>query len=166
MIRIRAALGVDHRRRNREGGPSLMIDDLAAFYSARLDEAERLALASGDGDERRQWTGSDNGYEGAGEVTDGSGFRVVYDEGAPNTEQALHIALHDPAAVLRDVAAKRAVLAEHLHLETDGIAPAFGCRVCHNDREWGIGCEGWCLTVRHLASEFSTHAGYRPEWAP
>ena len=35
---------------------------------------------------------------------------IVFDEGAPSGEQAAHIACHDPARVLREVAAKRAML--------------------------------------------------------
>lgn len=38
---------------------------------------------------------------------------VVYDEGAPNEDQAAHIAACDPAMVLRLVAATRAVLELH-----------------------------------------------------
>ena len=144
---------------------------IVAFLNARLDEEEAGALASGADDLARSWTGSDNGYEGAGEVTDGHGEMVVYDEGRPDTAQALHIARHDPARVLREVEAKRAILAAH------GPDPTgkFGsdgqprCLVCLTDRDgyeeqWEA--DEWpCLTLRSVAAIWSDHPDYDREWA-
>lgn len=66
-----------------------------------------------------------------------------------------HIAMHDPAAVLRRVAADRQILAEHANDRGD-------CRVCageadysddaEGNREWHRSAELWpCQTVRLLA---------------
>lgn len=56
-----------------------------------------------------------------------------------------HVIRHDPARVLRELAAKRAILSEHI-----------------------VG--GWhpvpCLTLRALASVYSDHPDYRAEWKP
>jgi hypothetical protein len=84
-------------------------DDLAAFLSARLEEAEALARAAGG----RAWRQGDP-ERTPGWIQDDSGSLdsiVVYDEGAPTAAQAAHIALNDPARVLREVAAGRRLLA-------------------------------------------------------
>lgn len=88
------------------------ITTLVAAIEAQLTADEEGANAAGG----CRWIGSDNGYADGGEVTDEHGERVVYDEGAPNTAQAMHIARHDPARVLRDVAATRALVAAILEL--------------------------------------------------
>ena len=64
------------------------------------------------------------------------------------------IADHDPARVLREVAAKRAILAEH-------AAGADPCDV-HDASLRTIPCD----TVLHIAAVWSDHDDYRQEWAP
>lgn len=54
-----------------------------------------------------------------------------------------HIARHDPARVLREVEAKRRILALHEELNEPHLYEA----------------------VQHLAAVWSDHPGYRPEWA-
>lgn len=94
---------------------------------------------------------------------------VIYDEGGHDEDQARHIARHDPVRVLRDVEAKRAILAEHEHVpavqQSDAHRYGFGCRTCHNDPDCGetLGL-GWCETVRHMAAPFSDSPGYNPAW--
>jgi hypothetical protein len=64
----------------------------------------------------------------------------------------------NPARVLREVAAKRAILAEY-------------ASVAHNDTgeaepEYAYGwAEGLGLAVRALAAVYSDHPGYDPAWA-
>ena len=73
------------------------------------------------------------------------------------------IALHDPAAVLADIAAKRAILDLHGGLSA--------CPVCISDRE-GRYPEDWrndqtpCQTVRLLAEPFADHLDYQATWRP
>jgi hypothetical protein len=72
---------------------------------------------------------------------------------------AEHIVRHDPAAVLRRIAADRKILEAH-PVDTDIINPGygkhvadFGCRTCH---DWDGVTEGygWCDTVRLLAEGY------------
>lgn len=79
--------------------------------------------------------------------------RVVADEMVEvDSSAAGHIVRHDPARVLREVAAKRRLLAE---------ASAYSPELEHGDNgEWAFD-----LAVRALASVWSDHPDYRPEWS-
>jgi hypothetical protein len=79
---------------------------------------------------------------------------------------------HDPARVLREVEAGRAILAAH---GPDPIGKFGGvqeprCLVCLTDRDgyeeqWEA--DPWpCATLRHLAAIYSDHPDYRQEWKP
>lgn len=78
-----------------------------------------------------------------------------------------HIARHDPARVLREVAAKRAILAEHGPSRRD----ASRCRVCTAITHTGMGhadarrFRAPCPTLLFLAAVYSDHPDYRAEWA-
>ncbi len=67
---------------------------------------------------------------------------------------AAHIARHDPARVLADVAAKRRIMDLH----------AIGHDPCdaHDASFESIPCD----TMRLLALPYAEHESYRPEWAP
>lgn len=71
-----------------------------------------------------------------------------------------HIVRHDPARVLREVAAKRRLLANH---QDDGD----GCDGCGlnrlEERMYEVADE--CPTLRALASVWSDHPEYLSEWA-
>jgi hypothetical protein len=73
--------------------------------------------------------------------------------GNPDAAAREHIARHDPGRVLREVAAKRAILAVHWPCANSGHT---WCGADHE--EWP------CRTVGHLAAVYSDHEGYRPEW--
>lgn len=75
---------------------------------------------------------------------------------------AAHIARHDPARVLREVAAKRRVLARH-HAGSDG-----SCDGCGYDQEQGPWIERLedCPELRDMASVYADRPGYREEWKP
>ncbi len=83
------------------------MDDLVRWLTAQLDADQRIAEAArGHGEGR--WhhdTSYPNGY-----VHDGGSQPLVYDESTPSPEEAEHIAVHDPARVLRDINAKRRTL--------------------------------------------------------
>lgn len=85
-----------------------------------------------------------------------------------------------PARVLREVAAKRAILAEHHILTQDDRNEAYeefsvvkigganrdhGCVNCHYYGMGGVKGYGICRTVRHLAAPFASHPDYDPAWA-
>ena len=108
-------------------------DDLAAFLRARLDEDEAAARAAADG----PWTSS-------GPYVDAPGAGIIMQ--ARHTEDAAHAARHDPARVLREVEAKRAILAQWQAQPPDSP-------VLTN-------------ALYQLAAVYSDHPGYRPEWKP
>lgn len=71
---------------------------------------------------------------------------------------AEHIALHDPARVLRDVAACRRVMARH-------IQDYSGCYWCSDKA--GTWLVVWpCPDLLDLASIYSDRPGHDPAWAP
>ncbi len=78
-----------------------------------------------------------------------------------------HIVRHDPARVLREVEAKRRIMARHRVGD-----PAYGWppRSCEGCGEVGEICEprvkdiDQCPELRDLASAYADHADYRAEW--
>jgi hypothetical protein len=101
------------------------MSDLAAFLAARLDEREAAARAATPG----PW-----GFAGGADAT--------------------HVAAHDPAWVLRDVAAKRAILAECVAIMADSINFTSGEQIRAED------------TMRQLAAIDSDRPDYGAGWAP
>ncbi|MFE2164873.1 DUF6221 family protein [Streptomyces sp. NPDC059447] len=157
------------------------MDDLVQFLRARLDEDEQTARAASPG----PWKPGEEHDEvvAVDDITVAEGFAL---SGQQLRATVDHIARHDPARVLADVAAKRMLLdassascppgcsAEHafrgscalrwmgpVHEEDDG-------RWLHDDTgarfmappvtsEW---------TLRVSALPYSAHPDYRPEWRP
>lgn len=125
-------------------------DDLTAFITARLDEDEAIAKAAAN----RHWLTDDNIITLHPEH-DGDGFMSW-----PTRADAQHAANHDPARVLREVAAKRAIVARY-ERGAAGELP-----------EWTAGREliQAALAVLRaalsdLASTWSDHPDYRCEWS-
>ncbi|MFD3594376.1 DUF6221 family protein [Nocardia sp. NPDC058640] len=94
------------------------------FIRARLDEDERIARESDSGD--GQW-GFDERFDHVG----------TSDETVHSLHHSEHIARHDPARVLRDIAGKRKILAKLAdagtpvwwwHLHTNDILTAMAQR--------------------------------------
>jgi len=113
---------------------------LAGFVSARLDEREALALAARD-----RWDDEDARYEW---------------EDLPD-EVFAHARSNDPSWVLRDVAAKRAILARH-HDDGHGYCAAGPWGEISGDPQYEISD---CPELRDLAAIDSAHPGYDPGWA-
>lgn len=111
-----------------------MADDLAAFVTARLDEDEEIAKAV----RPKDW--DDIGWAGVGATA------------------TAHAAQHDPARVLREVAAKRAIMAVHAQLN-DSI----WCQTCDPGADPFGDSDAWypCRTVRALATAWSDHPDYK-----
>lgn len=113
------------------------MDELIAFLNARLDEDEQAAADAaailGDGDWWRRHT------------------FVAYSEPNGTPEQVSHhIARHDPARVLADVAAKRAIVAACAYnLEYEEYGYTLAERV-----------------LRALALPYADHEDYKPHWRP
>lgn len=83
--------------------------------------------------------------------------------GCEDVDVINHIARHDPARVLRECAAKRAIM--DIHSDRDG-----DCARC-SDYAWFAILDGGeheefpCPTIRHLAAVYRDHPDYQPEWA-
>lgn len=119
---------------------------LTEFMAARLDEREALAarlqnLRALLDDPRRDMDQN---------VRDGAEY--IWRETAT-----------DPARMLREVAAGRAILAEHRQWVFGG---ATGCSTCHAGHEIGDPAPGPCPTRRALGAVDSDHPDYDPAWAP
>lgn len=74
-----------------------------------------------------------------------------------------HIARHDPARVLAECAAKRAIIRGHRRV-ADLYEDALGdtCTACFSS---GPDAQAFpCATVRALAAVYADHADYRDEW--
>lgn len=118
-------------------------ESLVAAVRERLDETERLARAA----TCEAWTVRVDCFGEVEVVTDAAHARYVGDKQpepydvvshgdfheAVSLADAEHIAFHDPAAVLRRVAAQRRVLERHQpHIGDDGQAT---CEYCPADYE-------------------------------
>ena len=134
--------------------------EVAAFLNARLDEDEatakraaECALVQRDGYEPGDWS-----------------WLPSYGQSQPEQIALIdHQSRHDPARVLREVAAKRALLELHY----PGMAPydaPDGLYICAGEEAdgdtWQMATRWPCMTVRLLAAVYSGHPDYRPEWSP
>lgn len=91
-----------------------------------------------------------------------------------------HIARHDPARVLREVAAKRAVMSRHREVKEDDELGWMWSRYAsdHNRSQPCAGCGVWgdpdlpvtdrvedCPELHALASVYADHCDFNPDWA-
>jgi hypothetical protein len=142
-----------------------MSDDLITWLRAQLDDDERVATdrarLAGD-----VWTAVEVA-PGRWEVV-GAGGRGTVAQGLPQWE-AEHIARHDPARVLRRVAADRRILDLH---EGDHECSTIRRGVDYegvpyeeiDNCTWVL--DGDCSTVRLMALPHAARPGYREEWRP
>lgn len=140
------------------------VDDIVAFLTARLDEDEAVAKAATPGPWRhnpnKHWRkpGTPWFEEAVFAGPIGSEANCVAGTGETDDPQsmadAVHIARHDPARVLAEIAAKRAIVALH----------AIGVDPCdaHDASLRSIACD----TVRIHAAIYADHADYRDDWRP
>ena len=123
------------------------MDDLVRWLRAQLDADERIAGAAAK-EYGATWTPD----ERMGGVSSETGADVVDEPNAPYT----FIAAHDPARVLRDIDAKRKLLAECQLAEAEAAYP-----------DWMGGySSGLDYAVQLVAAEYVDREGYDPEWAP
>lgn len=133
------------------------MDDLVTFLRARLDEDEAVARDAADYD---SWRTDDEG----GKVIPSSGIKAgaktFFIASTWFTEYGEHIARHDPARVLREVEAKRRVVARYEEATT-GAA--------QEDRlsaaSWRPVVSILAPVLRDLAEPYADHPDYRSEWA-
>jgi hypothetical protein len=139
-----------------------VIQEMISFTHAQLNEDEAAANAATPG----PWAkleaepvvaapyAADNGHEIA--------EMAMCDEHPDRREaDATHIARHDPARALREVEAKRSILAAHQFLELDGDAFCINCTSDLYERKGFDPCRTW----RAIVSVYSDRPGFRPEWA-
>ncbi len=125
------------------------MSDIAAFLTARYDEDEALA----------------HSVKGNG-LFDGTGI-VVMKTHLPSQSRSVtlpsHVATYaatfDPAYVLADIAAKRAILAAYDSMANDWT---------HFDQTEGEHAREYALreVVRHLTSVYADHSDYKEDWKP
>jgi hypothetical protein len=114
------------------------------FLEARVAEDELTAQAAVDGS--AVW----RAFYDYRDVKDSDGHYVVQaDSSYPSAEQAAHIARHDPARVLRQCTAVRAVIAELLRREATG-----------DDGDPSVRD-----LARELAAVYADHPDYDASWA-
>jgi hypothetical protein len=138
-------------------------DDIALWLRIWLDEDERVAREATAG----TWT-VDTCSVITDDVTGDNRSHVLYsvgmhNRGWPSSADAEHIARHDPARVLREVAAKRRVLERHQPVHAwDGKLCCDWCSVLSVSvyQEWP------CPDVRDAAAPYEDRPGYREEWRP
>lgn len=133
---------------------------IVEFLEARLAEDEAIARAI---DNKQADSGWDFGYNQFGLAKTPPGWYVTPHIGlAYEAESAAHIARNDPARVLREVAAKRAIIADMNHAEDVAEAER------EVDREywsWESKAEALTDALRRLASVYADHPDYNESWA-
>jgi hypothetical protein len=135
------------------------MSDLVSWLTQQIDYDEQVAGAATAGPWATEGNGSIVGPTGplpklAGHVVCSVG---AWNVGRPTAADAAHIAVHDPAWVLRQVAAYRRILVRHQQYN----GPV-ACEYC-------VGPDGeyvtWpCPDVRDLASIYSERPGFDPSW--
>jgi len=148
---------------------------IADFIMARIDEDEEMAMdgAGWDASGRERSSGRWK-RDGLNSVRDNEGRLIIYGDGpAPGDAEVAHIARHDPARVLAQCKAHRAIVELHWVCRVSIWWPeveAIEVEVC-------VMCSGgeydpdedvkWpCPTLRALAAIWSDHDDYRrEEWS-
>jgi hypothetical protein len=142
---------------------------LIEFLTARLDEDEAVAEAAAKdaagyshgypNDPITKWRINDERDLFADHVFLAGGAYGGIDE-----KISAHLVRHDPARVLREVAAKRRVMERHRPSEaSQSTAYCAGC--AHDPEGWPEFELDDCPELRDLASAWSHHSDYREEWA-
>jgi hypothetical protein len=122
------------------------MNDLVTFLRACLDEDERVAQALA---QTAPWGVYEHRGAGYWAIEDVLGQELLV-VGSPSLTQ--HIARHDPARVLAEVAAKRAIV-EWIE-DTRAVCDLDGYPFDSD------------TPLLHLAAIYSDRPGYRSEWAP
>ena len=126
------------------------VDDRVTWLRAQLDEDEQVATEAANG--YPNWdTTSDGNVVQIG--TGGSGYIAAGPWGGDLFEIGVHMARHDPARVLAEIAAKRRLL--------DWLERAWDAAT-DNDY-FGLDVEE---AKRLLALPYADRPGYPPEWRP
>ncbi len=135
--------------------------DLVAFVTARLDEREALARAAIQPTAkpvpvRGVWVAGPGGYVEADDFE-------LYDDGTFTSQHAEHIAANDPAHVLREVEAMRAIVERYTvavwNADHEKNYPEVR-------RDFKVAVPFLRDSVADLAAIWSEHVDWREEWRP
>lgn len=165
---------------------------LIEFVEARLDEDKAIARAA-YGETEQDWTIDTDPDLPAKHVqgrpsikTSGMGWQTTSGDGIWSCDDpeddcriyrredkadAEHIVHFDPARVLREVEAKRAIIADHSSPRAAFLAadPFVGTGTRQSRRQMGEWCDHHedfeCQTLKLLAAPYSDHPDYNPEWS-
>jgi hypothetical protein len=152
------------------------VNDLATWLHPQLDEDERGAVqAGGEAWEVGPTFGARDSriyVREQGNLIDSVGQCVFVGQVASIPwfrANAAHIARHDPARVLVEVAAKRWTVRAH-EGRHDCVA-AWPPDETHGETEWTRGereydADEACPTLRHVGLPYADRPGYRDEWRP
>lgn len=133
------------------------------FLRARLDEAAQEARAAGGG----EWTSAPGHGDNAVIVGPDDGIDIT---GDTCDEVGAHIARHGPAAVLRDIEAKRRIIdlhepVPHALTVEEGGGSYLACAVCPHP-QIDVPHVPPCETLRLVGLPDDKHPDYREEWKP
>jgi hypothetical protein len=140
------------------------VDDLIAFLRARLDEDEEAARAATPGpwewkhEHGEPWQPRPDGWlDYSGEyLAAADGKSTLFGPGMTPHADADHIARHDPSRTLREVEAKRVLIADYERF------------IAERRRMMG----GWdsypepSPVLAAFAAVYADHPDYRDEWRP
>jgi len=114
---------------------------IVEFLEARLAEDEAMARAAS--------------HQKVAGPFHGDWRRDSFHLSSMEREDAAHIARHDPARVLAECAAKRAIIANRERIDRSA-----------NEDEWSMGySDANYEALRSLAAVYNSHPDYREEWA-
>ncbi|MFF8406927.1 DUF6221 family protein [Streptomyces sp. NPDC015684] len=137
-----------------------MTNDLVAFLRARLDESAQIARqaerATGSADWRADWRQVAENRFDARIIS--APDKPVFD-GYGRIDAAEFASRQDPARVLADIEADRALLAQYeavADMDTEDAEPEFAY-----GRAVGLG-----VAVCYRALKYANHTDYREEWRP
>jgi len=136
---------------------------ITEFLEARIAEDEAVARAAKSGRWKTEAVehGRFAGIESRIYSLTGSHILLSHTDGEAGqatNENAAHIARHDPARVLAECAAKRAIIEEHYWRSEEGHR---GCGLCNYNRDYGWEETGPCKTIRALAAVYADHPEYQ-----
>lgn len=140
------------------GDPAVIV----AFVTARLDEDVTSARAAAVYHGKR-WHAGDtiDPSEGTVSIFDEDGANVLAMWVLPG--DAAHIARHDPARVLREIEAKRAVLA--WYADAVDASEVFREKL-GTGTHMAVAAESYLNVIRGYAAAWSDHPDYQEGWKP
>lgn len=148
------------------------MDDLVRWLGEQYDEDERAARAATPGPwVQAEGTGPLGHRVGTADESDWVAWTGEIAEGRSEAD-ATFIAAHDPARVLREIDAKRRLLAPHKPglnpgMDSDDNDPSTWLPVCSTCQTTIAHPGDWpCESVRLLVLPYADRAGYREAWRP